>query len=761
MSKIEQTEGKLKRSIKNNNKKSGLKEVKKIYKYLEHNNQVSDDVIIRLLRLCCNYYDNFDLVEDNIKTLTYLANFYLEFNAMQAAYRAIEEASDLARENNKLKEYIELNKLLLRACFHGEDLNGALECYEIIKELSPNTAIDDGVLLNIGVVYLQQNRIDEAIEIFESLIHYYDESIKFNCKVNLAICYRKKGFSNKSVFILENLDKSKIVDEDYLIEYELVFAKSLVHSEYYEKAILRMLNAVNLIEHKMTSVIKLYYRRGIRERYVSRLENIILSIPPEEISNNILYIVAFTRSNQTSDWMNLLQWCDTVYKNKDVSSIDSLELEKSVQYVADNGAPFLYGMLEKYDDHHDHHSWRWDNLTSIINDVSSKHKIPLPLTPECTKKIYNSLLEYSKSSSLIVSFLSISGKLMLINDGKYEFVTLDESIFLNHIEMIQKYKRNELGSNTFARGVEKTQNYIFDLISNFIVDSDECDKNALVYFPDKYDYFPISSCFFKNESLRNKMIQGEYTIKSVPVMFLGNESQRSCSASKVLGICDDYTLKLSKREIQNFVENLNISEIQLIEQDDNVKFEKEILDSDILHITTHGTPLDFYCDPNHASLGDSHVINTHSIQTKLYKLNYKLVLLNSCHSSSSLNRRQINLTAPNSKLNQIRSYDTFTLPSIFLINRTASCIASSWKTFDKFSYVLSHRISMNMVRFDDYEKSFSASLAELVSVTGSSLCCILDDKVEEQKIMLDSNISTIQMLKHPYAYSTYQFFSLL
>lgn len=761
MSKIELTEDKLKSSIRNNNKKSGLKEVKKIYKYLEYNNQVSDDVIIRLLRLCCNYYDKFDLVKDNIKALTYLANFYLEFNAMQAAYRAIEEASELARKNNKLREYIELSGLLLRACFHAEDLDGALECYEVIKKLSPSTAIDDEVLVNIGTVYLQQDRIGEAIKIFETFIHHCNESIKFICKINLAICYRKKGDTSKSLSILENLDKSKIVEEDCLIEYELVFSKSLVHSEYYEKAILRMLNAVNLIEHKMKSVIKLYYRRGIRERYVARLENLILSIPPEKINNNILYIVAFTRSNQTSDWMNILQWCDTVYKNKEVSSKDSLKLEKNIQYVADNGAPFLYGMFEKYDDHYDCHSWRWDNLTSIINYVSSKYKIPPPLTPECTKSIYNSLLEKAKSSSIIISFLFLGSKLMLINNDKYDIVTIDECTFINHIEMIQKYKRNELESSTFARGVEKTQNYIFDLISNFILNSDECGKNGLVYFPDRCDYFPVSSCFLKNESLRNKMIQGEYTIKCVPVMFLKNESQGSCDVSKVLGICDDYSLKLSKREIQNFSKNLNINNIHLIEQEDKAKFEQEILDFDILHVTTHGSPLDFFCDPNHASLGDSHIINTHSIQTKLYKLSYKLVLLNSCHSSSSLNRKQINLTAPDSKLNKIRNYDTFTFPSIFLINRTSSCIASSWKTFDKFSYILSHRISMNMVRLDDFEKSFSASLAELVSVTESSLYSILDDKVDEQKIMIDAKVSTMQMLKHPYAYSTYQYFSLL
>ncbi|EGR0804621.1 hypothetical protein EX462_23585, partial [Vibrio alginolyticus] len=237
MSKIEKTEERLKRSITNKNKKNGLKEVKKIYKYLEKNTHITDDVIIRLLRLCCNYYNEFNLVRDNIKTLTYLANFYLEFNAMQAAYRAIEEAMELAIESNRLQDYLNLNKLLLRACFHDKDLDGALGCYEVINELSESSQIEDGVLLNVATIYLQKDMLDEAIEIYENLIPNEDSSIQFNCEINLAICYRKKGDVVKSISVLESANSHDIFDEDYLIEYELVYAKSLICNGNYKDAI--------------------------------------------------------------------------------------------------------------------------------------------------------------------------------------------------------------------------------------------------------------------------------------------------------------------------------------------------------------------------------------------------------------------------------------------------------------------------------------------------------------------------------------------
>lgn len=258
------------------------------------------------------------------------------------------------------------------------------------------------------------------------------------------------------------------------------------------------------------------------------------------------------------------------------------------------------------------------------------------------------------------------------------------------------------------------------------------------------------------------MVNGEYTVKCVPLMFAVSEQNQSQSQkySKVLGICDDFSLNLSRSEIENFSRNININNVKLIGGDDKDYFNNEVINSDIIHVTTHGFPLDFYLDPSNAALDKYHVINTQSIQTKLYKLDYKLVLLNSCHSSSNLSRRQISLN-PSSKINKIQSYDTFSLPSAMLINRKSKCIASSWKTFDKFSYILSHRISLNMLRLGDIDKAFSASIAELVSVTDSSILSILDHRNNEQKAMIEGRTATMQMIKHPYAYATYQYFSLL
>ncbi|PSU68026.1 hypothetical protein CTM67_20500, partial [Photobacterium phosphoreum] len=355
--------------------------------------------------------------------------------------RQIEEASEIAIENNRIQDYIKLNELLLRACLQDKDFDGALDCYEIINKLSLNSQVEDGVLFNVATIYLQKKMLDEAIEIYEKLIDNEDYSIHFNCKVNLAICYREQGKIDKSLSILADVNILDIFDESYLIEYELVYSKSLIKKGDYKNAILRLINAVYIIEKKMESILKLYYRRGIREKYVPRLEHLIISIPSEFLTKNILYVIAFTRSNQTSDWMNILQWCNELYKNESIPEKIILDVEEKIKFVVDNGAPFLYGMIEKYDDHCDRfHSWRWDDLTAIINNISLKYNIIHPLTLECTENIYKSLLKKIENASLIISFLSIDRKLLLINDNEFSLISINEDIFSNYIYKIKKYK---------------------------------------------------------------------------------------------------------------------------------------------------------------------------------------------------------------------------------------------------------------------------------------------------------------------------------
>ncbi len=136
-------------------------------------------------------------------------------------------------------------------------------------------------------------------------------------------------------------------------------------------------------------------------------------------------------------------------------------------------------------------------------------------------------------------------------------------------------------------------------------------------------------------------------------------------------------------------------------------------------------------------------------------------MIHSCYSSSSLSRRQINLTDALSELNQLNSYDTFSFPLILLLNRKSHNISSIWKTFDKYSFILSHNISKNLIENNDIEKSFSKAISTMINLDSFSIEQNLKDVYEdEKKLLLKNSKGLEQMLKHPYSYATYQLYSL-
>ena len=770
---IDEFKNKLLNYIKDNDYQSGLKEISLMEDYL-HSQNISDEIIIQFLGIVHGFYKYFGYVDDQIQTLKFLSDLYINYNAMQNAYRTIQEAIDLAKDNNDADEFVVLNQLLFRACMADKDLNSAFEISEMLESFTSEygIALDDEFIINTATMYLQMEKYEKAIDIYLQFLDSPDYQILFHCKLNLSICYRNVDQIEDALLLLKELENYTDIDKSYLIEYELVYAKSLIVNNQFVDAIEHIKNGINHIDYLLDSVVKLHLRRGIREKYVGRIEHLLVLIPASQMNDGILYILSFTRSNQMSDWLNILEWCDNIYKSKTISSDEKLELKKHIHNIAANGAPFLYGMLEKYDDHHPVNidAWRWDNFSNFIEQVANKYGVPKPLCNIRVTSTYPMFVEKVLKNSIIISFYSINRTFLIIHSDKFELIKINEEVLSIFISSTIKYKLGELSSSQYGVEVEKIQTYLFEQFEESLNHIDNLESDGLFFIPDKIDFIPVLSIVFRHNSLMEKMINEKFIIKTTPILFpksisLGNYK-------KILGVCDEESLALSKLEISNFKKNMNIEnlvyaptviETDLKEEYKNKcdRFISEIGDSDILHITTHGLPIDNYADPIYASLSKNHYINTFNIQGFFYNLNYKLIMINSCHSSSSLSRRQINLTDALSELNQLNSYDTFSFPLILLLNRKSHNISSIWKTFDKYSFILSHNISKNLIENNDIEKSFSKAISTMINLDSFSIEQNLKDVYEdEKKLLLKNSKGLEQMLKHPYSYATYQLYSL-
>ena len=773
MKDLNKFEEQLSEYISNNDLHKGLHDIDAMDSYLR-SIDVADDIVINFLRIIYKFFKYFNQVDDQIKTLKFLANFYINFNSIQNAYRAIEEAIELAIEDDNTEEYIDLHQLLFLACFTDHDLDGALEISNMLEKFTNkyDITLDDKFIMNTATIHLQKNNYKKAIQLYLQLLDSSDTTLIFSCKLNLAICYRNINQINDSLILLKELESYDDIHIEQLIEYELVYAKSLIANSQFKDSIEHIKNAINYIDDLLKHVIKLYYRRGIREKYVGRIEHLLVLIPASEMNEGILYIISFTRSNQMSDWLHILEWCDNIYDSKVINSDEKLELKDHIYNIAANGAPFLYGMLEKYDDHHTHHdAWRWDNFNSFIDKLVIKYTVSKPLDNLTTEIAYNMLMEKRLNNSIIISMYSVNRTFLVIHCDKFERININEEVLSSFVSSTVKYKSGELYSQGYAPEIEKIQSHLFDVFEESLNHIDKIGVEGLFFIPDKVDFIPILSVVFKHSSLTKKMLNETFIIKTTPILFPKNTS--SNNYDKILGISDDESLELSKLEINNFKKNMNIEKLvylsTAIESDSielnkgkHTTFKSEMIDSDILHVTTHGLPIDNYADPIFASLTENHYINTGNIQSSFYNLNYKLVIINSCHSSSSLSRRQINLTDFNSELNQLKTFDTFSFPIILLLNRSSHNISSIWKTFDKFSFILSHNISKNLSENNDIEKAFSKAIAIITNLNKSNIDENLKGVPEDEKELILKNITGLeQMLKHPYSYATYQLYSLL
>jgi tetratricopeptide (TPR) repeat protein len=748
-----------------NNIKPGLKLIKKMEYHLS-SKPVTNEVNIKYLGIIFRFFLHFNKVNQQIKTLTYLASLYIDYNAMQSAYRTLNDGLQIAKAHNKPKSVIELYELYFVACMAEGDIDEALNIYEYLDSLTTHFDIklDDSLIFNVGTAYLQKFKTAKAIKIFNSFIGTPHASLEYNCKLNLSICYRYDGDIDKSLQLLEEIEFIESNNIDYDIEYHLVYAKTLVEVNRYKESIVQLKYAVSDIDDVMRTVIKLHFRRGVREKYIKRLELLLLSIPSEYLDENVLDVISFTRSNQTSDWLYLLDWCDDIYSTPLITAQEKETLATKINNVASNGAPFLYGMREKYDDFYPINidAWRWDELALLTNELTHKYSLKEPLSKSEACNISKLMKVRLNDNSMLVSFISLHSKIMIIHKGSFEVISLDPKIVHEYVTEVHRYKLGDLGSSSFAKLLEIFQKYLYKQMEKSLHNIDKDDIKGLLYLPDSLSFIPLLSTTLMHIELKKKMIEQKFVTRTTPILFPKQNSIPISKTSKILGIFEEESLKLSSSEILNFKNNLEIESYSLLKHDvikDN--FISKMKDASILHVTTHGSPIDYYTDAFHAKLTDKHVISTQIIQANFYNLNYSLVLLNSCHSSSGSTKRQINLADPKSNINRISTNELFSFPTLFLLNRKSYNISSSWKTFDKFSFILSHNISKNLFNNLNIEKAFSKAIAEITMLTEDNIELNLNNvSIEDKKILLSNKKGIVQMLRHPYSYATYQLFSL-
>lgn len=766
---IETFRNKINKYIKNKNKKSGFKEIK-IIKKLINENDIPHDHIIGYLGVMKKFYNSFNLPNDEIDTLLNLADIYSTYGAYQSAYRTLADAEDIARENQDYLSLANINSISAAIYFLEGDIEFALKMGEQSISIYNHLKIKvpSRLLVNIATIYMNTDKLEGAIDLYESLLETKDIELLFTVYMNLSICYRKNNEINISIKYIEQSQKlfAKVsYNPEHFTEFELIAAKTYLVSNQFDKALNCIEMAVIYLDAILHETNKLHYRRGIREQYINRIETLILNIPHGVITSQILNIISFIRSTLSSDWLYILEWSDEIYLNTEVSSEEKEELKDIVSNLTNFGAPFLYGYREKYDDHNNAmFPWKssWEFLNEFILKITTKYEIETPYKKASIKEV-SKLFEtrLNEQNCIIISFLSKYNKLLILNNGSYNVITVEKENIFDFYISISKYRNMELSTSEFAIEISKIENILYDALSTTFNYIDETNINSIMYIPDKFDFIPLLTTVIKHGNLKEKMLNEKFFIKTTPILF--PQKKIIIKRDKILGVVDNVEdLHLSKMEVVSFSKILGIRDISFLSSDEREKCNEEMKNTNILHVTTHGFPITNLADPHYADLSGNqsnpHCINTNHIQENFYKYNYNLVILNSCHSSSSIARSQ---QSTQKVPNELKTNDIFNFPIILLLNRKSTVISSIWRTFDKFALIFSYNLGKSLEQSNDIEKSFSKTLSTIYDLELNTINKNLDGLNIESKEFIEADTHTIsKMVKHPYCYGTYQLYTL-
>lgn len=690
------------------------------------------------------------------------AYFFSDNDSYRSAIDVLDDALEYLDGNESLDNEAEFEILTVKhgICIFSEDHASAIEIWNKILESCEEIGISpsDTSILNHATLLMQLDQFDDAIELYLEVLSREDFEVKRRAIIsgNISACYREKGDRNAASKymhdarkILEELGDDSF-DDDFLLEIELIDAKNNV---FYgdQNALVKCLSSFACrMNETLRNVFKIHYRRGVRSRYVGRFEHLIASIAETGSAEDIIPLLALSRVNQSTDWLSILKW------KEDISSIVShnelMQLSETIDRLASYGAPHLYGFAEKYDNAlYGNNNDPWDSFISQAEGLRFKYNINSPY--HYTSKEYISTLLFDRikeGNALVFDFSASQSKLITISDSCYVIENIPEKQGRDFFFELNKFREGNNNRTDFNRALINYQTTLIDNLTKSM-EIIESSSRGVIFFPSKMDFLPLNTLLIGNEKIRNKILLGDFEIRSCLCLHPKDENYEIHSC---LGMVESATnLEYDKAEIQHFMNTAGLDGeiISPIEQRDF--FERAAVYDSIV-ISQHGFSASLFTDPVFADLAGPHAerraLSYETLQSHAYKMDYKLVLLNACYGGVLVNRNYFKF---------FRTHELLGYPQAFLLNRKSIVIAASWTIVDRYNALIMHNFS-NYMKVHSPSKSYGMSLAKAFEMSVSEIKSALKEVSSEASALPNEKNLDI-MRSQPFCFATYQNYTLL
>jgi tetratricopeptide (TPR) repeat protein len=618
------------------------------------------------------------------------AGIYSRHNASQAAYRSIADAETIAHELESSSLLANVYKVAAStACEEGDfkwSVGAAERCLAVHRQTGSQPPPD--LLSNLGVARMNLSQYSAAAHAFEEALKQFAPGTTERAAVhaNLAACFRKADdlLGARAQLDLARAERGSEPSPETDLEIELVSARVSASDEDPASIGTHLSAASEHLDAMLAGVLRLHHRRGLRERYVPRIEAMMRPMPDEGSALDVLKALTTVRSNALGDWLGMLDWAQQVSCSSHVREKDKADLAAGMQKVRNFGAPHLFGFREKYDD-----AWQpwnsgsgWDDLSSVVAALTARGvQPPWPRTglarlwAACEARLGEGhclmAVTYAGEDPLLWS---------LIGD-RYRKVPLPGPTLVSWEVARYRHALGEISRATFAAETRTMVNRLSRDIG-FLLDAvADARCRSIRLFQDFADSFPITAVVLQHPRLAQAMAEGTFEVRIVEALHPSKEYGPLATPS-VLAITDrNDDLLLARHEGAALAAAARASAFRVLDAGEDGDLPNLLRCVDVLLVSTHSSRLDFYTDPYFARMGTGgagHLVGVEALQQSAPDLDLSAVVLNACHSGSG--------SARNFQ-KSFRTADAVSFPALFVLNGQAIVSATGWRTSDTVGYL--------------------------------------------------------------------------
>lgn len=722
---------------------------------------VHADHVQHVLHQVIRLHLSADAFGDAIQTMLVSASLFTDFRAFQTAYRTLVEAERLAREHHLAKELTEVLMALHSTCMIEGDLAYADRVWEGLSEAFEKRGqpIPTPLILNRATRRFWDDQFESARQTFEEVIARDDlpETMRAGVLSTLSACLRELGDRTSSDQRMTQarvfMEKIPKMDPEHGLELELIAAKNAVTWGDFPEACDCLRRAISRLDDTVDLVEKLHYRRGLRERFIPRIENILVRLPRTGNASDVLAVIAGTRSNRLSDWLHFLAWTRRL-KSK-LTGSEAGELDKLVLTVANHGAPHLMGFREKYDDPLAENMLPdpWRKVAEYADRMCELHDVDRPFeratAAEAELLIQDRLDE---GYAVLVNLLTADKKALLIVGDRYMLCDLPESETAAFAVALYSQRQSPGQSKPLAIAANAYQAALLTSLKDALDEVAAQNCRGLLFVPDRMDLTPINLVLLCHEPTRKRMAAGLFSVSTCLALYPAHDTY--VSPKVALGILEEESgLTYDQADLKAFFEGSG-TYATILNKPTWDEFSSQMEKSDTLVLAHHGMSIGVFTDPAFADMGGPHqdtVMSVSRLQEVAYRWPHRVAVLGTCHSGGSVNHNF---------QGKFKSHDLMGFPSLFLLNGKAEVVASSWAIMDRFNLVFT---ALFAPALRDMRPAAAAShaLASLIEMSDDEFTAYLSSAFPEDHRLLQAAKQLNVLRRQPYCYGAYQTYTLL